>query len=38
MKYELRMKTKEDDAFLFKVYVSTRQQEVESWGWGCLIK
>lgn len=33
MKCELRMKVKEDDSFLFEVYASTRQKEVESWGW-----
>lgn len=33
MKCELRAIKKEDETFLFEVYVSTRRQEVESWGW-----
>lgn len=36
MKCELRTVEEEDDSFLFEVYASTRQKEIESWG--CLIK
>ena len=33
MKSELKSIVKADEPFLFQVYISTRQQEAESWGW-----
>lgn len=33
MKCELEPVVKADEPFLFQVYISTRQQEIESWGW-----
>lgn len=38
MKIELKSITKEDEAFLFEIYASTRNQEIDSWGWSAEQK
>ncbi|KPN97726.1 GNAT family N-acetyltransferase [Lysinibacillus sp. ZYM-1] len=38
MKIELKSITKEDEAFLYEIYASTRNQEVDSWGWSAEQK
>ncbi|MGE7988439.1 GNAT family N-acetyltransferase [Lysinibacillus fusiformis] len=38
MKIDLKSITKEDEAFLYEIYASTRKQEVDSWGWSAEQK
>lgn len=38
MKIELKSITKEDEAFLYEIYASTRNQEVDLWGWSAEQK
>ncbi|MFJ7408879.1 MULTISPECIES: GNAT family N-acetyltransferase [unclassified Lysinibacillus] len=38
MKIKLKSITKEDEAFLYEIYTSTRNQEVDSWGWSAEQK
>jgi len=38
MKIELKSITKEDEAFLYEIYASTRNQEVDSRGWSAEQK
>lgn len=33
MRVELKPITKDDEPFLYEVYVSTRRKEIDSWGW-----
>ncbi|AVK82231.1 N-acetyltransferase [Lysinibacillus sp. B2A1] len=33
MRVELKPITKDDDSFLYEVYVSTRRKEIDLWGW-----
>ncbi len=33
MRIDLKAITNADEAFLYEVYISTRNQEVDSWGW-----
>jgi len=38
MKIELKSITKEAEAFLYEIYASTRNQEIDSWGWSAEQK
>ena len=38
MKIKLKSITKEDEAFLYEIFASTRHQEVDSWGWSAEQK